>query len=359
MIKIDKKNIGDGFPCYITFEIGPTHNGLESAKRLIKHAANAGADAVKLQIFDPDRLIADKKQMFSYEVLIDKETEETEIIHEPLYDIFKRRYFSERELIEIKAFCDNQNIAFFATVGFNDEIELLEKLSCHSIKIASADVNHFPLIRRAAKTGMCIQLDTRMATIGEIEQAVQIIRSEGNEKIIIHQCPSGYPARLNSVNLKIIQTLKKMFPYPIAYSDHTPENVMDLAAVALGANMIEKTITEDRMTKSVEHIMSIEPKDMRNFVKTIRDLEIGLGNGRREISVEEIKKRALLRRSLYLVKSAKKGQRISECSIDFRRPGFGISPDQFDLIKNCKLKKNMDAGCMVNLRDISWENEKN
>lgn len=359
MVKINEKNIGDGFPCYITFETGPTHNGLESAKRLITHASNAGADAVKFQIFDPDRLVADKKQMFSYKILLNKETGETQTIHEPLYQIFKRRYLSEIELREIKAFCDRHNIAFFATVGFNEEIDLLEKLNCHSIKIASADVNHFPLIRRAAKTGMCIQLDTGMATIGEIEEAVQIIRSEGNEKIIIHHCPSGYPARLSSVNLKIIQTLKKIFPYPIAFSDHTPENTMDLAAVALGANMIEKTITEDRMTKSVEHIMSIEPKDMKNFVKTIRDLEIGLGNGRREISVEEIKKRDLLRRSLYLVKLAKKGQRISECSVDFRRPGFGISPDQFDLIKNCKLNKNMDAGSMINLRDISWENEKN
>jgi len=355
MIKINKKNIGDGFPCYITFEIGPTHEGVESAKRLIKHASDAGADAVKFQIFDPDRLVADKTLMFSYGVLKDRETGETEIIEEPLYDILVRRYLPKKNWLEIKSYCDELGIAFFSTVGFDEDINLLEKLNCHSIKIASADVNHFPLIRRAAKTGMCIQLDTGMATIGEIEQAVQIIRSEGNENIIIHQCPSGYPARLNSVNLKIIQTLKKIFPYPIAFSDHTPEYIMDLGAVALGANMIEKTITEDRMTKSVEHIMSIEPKDMKNFVKVIKDLEIGLGNGRREITDEEIKKRDLLRRSLYLVKSAKKGQRISECAIEFRRPGVGIQPDQFEKIKNCKLKKNVDAGCMVNLSDIKWE----
>ena len=287
MIKINKKNIGDGFPCYITFEIGPTHEGLVSAKRLIKHASDAGADAVKFQIFDPDRLVADKNQMFSYSILKDKETGEIETIEEPLYDILSRRCLSEKSWLDIKSYCDKLGIAFFSTVGFDEDINLLEKLNCHSIKIASADVNHLPLLRRAAKTEMCIQLDTGMATLGEIERAADVIRSEGNESIIIHQCPSGYPARLQSINLKIIQTLKKMFPYPIAFSDHTPGNEMDIAAVVFGANMVEKTITRERMRPSVEHIMSIEPKEMKDFVRTIRELEKALGSGRRIMHNDE------------------------------------------------------------------------
>ena len=355
MIKINQKKIGDGFPCYITFELGPTHEGVESAKRLIKHASDAGADAVKFQIFDPDRLVADKTQMFSYGILKNRETGEIETIEEPLYDILARRSLPEKSWIEIKSYCDSLNMAFFSTVGFNEDIELLEKLGCDSIKIASADVNHFPLIRRAAKSGMCIQLDTGMATLGEIEQAVNIIRAEGNENIIIHQCPSGYPARLESINLKIIQTLKKMFSYPVAFSDHTPDNEMDIAAVALGANMVEKTITEDRMTRSVEHIMSIEPKEMKNFVKKIRDVEIGLGNGRRDILDEELKKRNLIRRSAFIAEPAKKGQRISDCKLDFRRPGTGIRPDQLDLIKDSVLLKDLDKDQMLSLSDISWK----
>lgn len=355
MIKINQKKIGDGFSCYITFELGPTHEGVESAKRLIKHASDAGADAVKFQILNPDRLVSDKKQMFSYNILKDRETGEMETIEEPLYDILVRRSLPKESWIEIKSYCDTLNMAFFSTVGFDDEIELLEKLGCHSIKIASADVNHFPLLRRAAKSGMCIQLDTGMATLGEIEQAVNVIRSEGNENIIIHQCPSGYPARLESVNLKIIQTLKKMFPYPVAFSDHTPGNEMDIAAVALGANMVEKTITEDRMTRSVEHIMSLEPKQMKNFVKNIRDVEIGLGNGRRNLLDEELVKRNLIRRSTFLAKPAKKGQRISDCKLDFRRPGTGIRPDQFELIKDSILLKDLDKGHMLCFSDILWK----
>jgi N,N'-diacetyllegionaminate synthase len=352
MAKIGKKNIGDGFPCYITFEIGPTHEGLHSAKRLIKHASDAGADAVKFQIFNPDRLVADKKQMFSYGILKNRETGEIETVEEPLYDILVRRYLPEKDWLEIKSYCDKLDIAFFSTVGFDEDIRLLEKLKCHSIKIASADVNHFPLIKSAAKTGMCIQLDTGMATIEEIEEAVNIIRSENNENIIIHQCPSGYPAHLDGINLKIIQTLKKKFSYPVAFSDHTPGSEMDIAAVALGANMIEKTITENRMTRSVENSMSIEPLEMKNFVKKIKDVEIGLGTGKREISDEELKKRSSIRRSIFLVEPAKKGQQLSDCKIEFRRPGFGIRPDQFELVKDCSIVKNLQAGHMLNFSDI-------
>ena len=201
---------------------------------------------------------------------------------------------------------------------------------------------------------MCIQIDTGMATLGEIEKAVDIIRSEGNENIVIHHCPSGYPARLESINLKIINTLKKMFTYPVAYSDHTPGNEMDIAAVVLGANMVEKTITENRMTRSVEHIMSIEPKEMSDFVRSIKDVETGLGTGRRILHKEEINKRNSLRRSVFLTKSAKKGQLLSDCSVEFRRPGYGIHSDQFELVAKSTLKEDFEAGHMLKFTDLSW-----
>ena len=125
------------------------------------------------------------------------------------------------------------------------------------------------LIRLAARTGLCLQLDTGNSNLGEIEDAVDVIRSEGNDNIIIHQCPSGYPAHLDSINVRIIQTMRQMFPFPIAFSDHTPGATMDIAAVAVGANLVEKTITLDRTTRSIEHIMSLEPQDMAAFVQSI------------------------------------------------------------------------------------------
>ena len=146
-----------------------------------------------------------------------------------------------------------------------------------------------------------------------------------------------------------------MFSYPIAFSDHTPGNEMDIAAVVLGANMVEKTITEDRMTPSVEHVMSIEPNEMKDFVRTIREVEIGLGTGRRVMHSEEIKKRNALRRSVFLIEPAKKGQRLGDCKVEFRRPGFGVHSDQFEFLKNNILVRDIDSGQMIQFSDLSWK----
>jgi sialic acid synthase SpsE len=354
MFYLGDKPVGDGAPCFITFELGPTHNGVASAKRLIKHAADAGADAVKVQIMDPDRLVSDRTQPFSYGVLKNRTTGEVETVEEPLYDLLKRRFLTAPEWHEVKAYSDSLGMAFFSTVGFDEDVELLEELGCHSVKIASADVNHFPLIRRAAKTGMCIQLDTGMATLGEVEAAVDVIRQEGNEDIIIHQCPSGYPARIESINLNTITTLKKMFPYPIAFSDHTPGYEMDIAAIAVGANLVEKTITENRMTRSVEHVMSIEPDEMKSFVNTVREVEVAMGSNRRDLHPEEREKRTAIRRSAFFRTDAKAGQRLAECDIEFRRPGYGIPPDRYEELQDLTLSRDISAGHMLTMKDLQW-----
>ncbi len=356
MISIGNQQIGDGQPCFITFEVGPTHDGVKSATELLSLAAKAGADAVKFQIFDPDKLVADKKLLFSYEVLIDKDSGKTETITEPLYDILCRRCLSQNDWIEIKNNSDKLGLSFFATVGFEEDIRLLEKLGCDSIKIASADINHWPLIRMAAQTGMCIQLDTGNATIGELEDAVEICRMEQNENIIIHNCPSGYPARLDSINLNLIPSLKLLFPdYPIAFSDHTPGWEMDVAAVALGANLLEKTITKDHMTRSVEHIFSLEPNQMHSFIKTIRDVEKAMGQTRRILPSEERENRKNVRRSSYIKQNVIKGMTVSIEDVEFRRPGFGIAPNIFESMVGLKYSNNIDAGHMLLLADIEEE----
>lgn len=351
-VTIGSHEIGDGYPVCVVFEAGPTHDGLEGAKALIDHAAKARADAIKFQIVDPDRLIADRKQMFRYEVLVDRESGRTETVEEPLYDILRRRVLTKDQWREVKAHSDRLGLAFFATASFDDEIELLEELGCHSIKVASADVNHVPLIRRAARTGMCVQLDTGNSTLGEIEAAVDVIRGEGNENIIIHQCPSGYPAHLDSINLRIIPTLRQMFPYPIAFSDHTPGAMMDIAAVALGANLVEKTITLNRATRSVEHIMSLEPADMAEFVQAIANLERALGLPRRIVHGAERARQVAVRRSAFLSAPVKAGQRLHDADILFRRPGFGLGPDQYAASPEARFRRDLPAGHMITASDL-------
>ena len=352
MITIRNKTIGDGESCFVTLEAGPTHHGLESAKRLTSLAAESGADAIKFQVLDPDRLVANRKQLFSYDVLVDAKSGRTETVSEPLYDILCRRSMSKDEWRAVKRHSDTLGLSFFATVGFEDEIELMETLGCDSIKIASGDVNHWPLIRKAAGTGMCIQLDTGSATIGEIEDAVDIVRSEGNESMIIHNCPSGYPARLESINLNLIPTLKRIFPYPVAFSDHTPGWIMDIAAVALGANLVEKTITEDRTTRSVEHVFSLEPDDVKAFVQEIRSLETAMGSPRRVLHATERKGRNAVRRSAFLGESVQAGLPVNEARIEFRRPGYGIAPNLFGMLMHMRFSRNLPARHMLRLSDL-------
>ena len=178
MVSFGDRILGDGHPCFITFEAGATHDGVDSAMALIRLAAEAGADAIKFQIFDPDKLVADKTLPFTYEILGDRKTGETVTITEPLYDILCRRCLTPDQWKMIKRFSDSLGLAFFATVGFEEDIVLLTELNCDSIKIASADVDHWPLIRMAARTGMCLQLDTGNASLGEVEQAVDICNQE-------------------------------------------------------------------------------------------------------------------------------------------------------------------------------------
>jgi N,N'-diacetyllegionaminate synthase len=353
MVAFGNRLVGDGAPVFITLEAGPTHNGLESAKQLVAHAAAAGADAIKFQIVDPDRLVADRKLPFTYEVLVDRASGKTETVTEPLYDILCRRSLAPDEWRELKQYCDQKNLAFFATVAFEDELEMVAKLGCDSIKIASADVDHFPFIRKAARTGLCLQLDTGNATIGEIEAAIDVIRAEGNENIIIHHCPSGYPARLESINLNVIPTLKRMFSYPVAFSDHTPGWDMDVAAVAMGANMVEKTITLDRTTRSVEHIMSLEPADMHRFVRVIREIEVAKGSCRRIMSPTEAEKRRTYRRSIHLNKDLPAGHILTEADFAYARPGVGISPRDIDRVVGKTLRHARPAQHRLEWSDLN------
>jgi sialic acid synthase SpsE len=352
MAHIGTREIGEGRPCFIVFEAGPTHNGLESAKHLVELAAEAGADAVKFQIFDPDKTIVDKTQLFSYEVLVDKESGRRETVSEPLYDIYVRRSMSKEHWRELKAHCDALGLAFFATADTREDVDFLMELGCPTIKISSCDINHFPLIRYAARQGVCLQLDTGSATLGEMEQAVEVLLAEGCNNFLIHLCPSGYPARLESINLNMIPTMQRMFGCPIAFSDHTPGRDMDMAALALGAKLLEKTITTDRSIRSVEHIMSLEPGEMHAFIQAVRDVETALGEERKRLHPQQRKDRVAVKRSVHLREAVKEGQRLGDVDVDFLMPGHGIQPDRYEELLDAAFSRDMSAGTRLSLNDL-------
>ena len=351
MIDIGKKSIGNNSPCYITLEAGPTIDGFESAKKLIEVAANSKADAIKFQILNADELVADKAQLFEYKILTNKFSGKTKTINEPLFDILKRRELTDDEWKELKKVCDSYGIEFFATIFSEHHLELINRLGASTVKIASSDINHIPLIVKAAQTGMCVQLDTGNASYGEINFAIKKIEERGNNKIIIHHCPTGYPAHLDNVQLSEISKLKKLFPYPIAFSDHTPGWHMNIAAVCMGANMIEKTITLDRTTPSVEHMFSLEEKEATVFVGEIREVEQAIKDTERKLN-PDFKKRYATRRSIFSKSHIQKGTKIMEEHLEYRRPGFGLGPERLDDICSKMAKIDIPAGTMIGLDQV-------
>ena len=352
MLKIRDKLISDKSRCYITFEAGPTHLGYLSAKKLINQAAKAGADAIKFQILDPERLIQDKNQMFEFKILTHRKRKKTKTIKKKLYDLMKERSLKKTEWRKLRQYANKLDIAFFATIAFEDEIEFVKDIGCDSIKIASADLNYLSLIDKASKTKLPIQLDTGMSSIKEVEKAVKVIEKNKNNKIIIHHCPSGYPAGRNNINLNIIKTLKKKFKDPIAFSDQSPGYDTDIAALAIGSNMLEKTITEDVTYPSVEHMMSIEKNEMKKFVSTVRFIEDAMGLYQRSLTKEEINKRDKIRRSLFLHRDVKKGEVLKKVPHFFARPGDGITPELFNKFKNFKFKKDFVKNTKIKSRDL-------
>ena len=338
---------------FITFEAVTGQDiSFEASKELITIAAEAGADSIKFQLLEADKTMGEDA-VHSYKILVDKEKEIYEDKEEGLREVLKRRELKKEEWIDLKYFADKKGLKFFCTALFPEDVDfLVNELNIDTIKIASGDINNLPFMRYVSQKKVSIQIDTGSGNIWEIERAVRVIE-EKNRDIVIHHCPTGYPAKLESINLNMIPTLKLMFPdYTIAFSDHSPGWDMDIAAIALGAKMVEKTITLDRTTPCVEHCFSLEPHEAGNFVKAIRDLEIALGRSSRVLPPSYLENRKRVRRSVFTRKDLTKGDELTWDNITFRRPGYGISPPDVDLFIGKKVKRDILEGQMLNVNDI-------
>jgi len=331
--------------CKVVFEIGPTHQGEESAIELIKSAKAAGADAVKVQILNAEKLVKDTNQMFTYGILDDNGN--VVFVEESLRDILQRRELSRNSWERIAQYAESQNIEFFATVTEIGDIEWLTSIYCQSIKIASGDLTYHPLLEAAAQTGKNIQIDTGNATFEEISKAIEIIRRCGNDDIVVHHCPPGYPAVDEKIFLGTIPFLREKLGVNVAFSDHSLGWHMDIAALCLGASILEKTLTSDRKTKSPEHVFSLEPKQAENFVNDIRSVEKALASGVRTISLEESSRAMSIRRSGYYKSTMKPGELLTFDNIDFQRPGIYLTPDQVTSLIGKKLTINVEKGQQV------------
>ena len=330
MLKIKNKIIGDQWPVYIIAEIGINHNGsLKLCKKMITEAKKSGADAVKLQISNP---------IYSY------------CSNTNSFKIFIKNQLQLNELIIIKNFCKKINITLFATPGDFQSLEVIKKLKFPAIKISSGLITNLPLIKKAAETNLPIIISTGMAYYKEIKKVVEILKKRKTANFAILKCTSLYPSPSNTVNLRSIESLKK-FKVPIGFSDHTQNNDACLAAVSLGAKIIEKHFTTNKNLKVPDQKISADPSQFKNLVNSIRNIEKLLGKEKEFPTILEIVKRKINHRSIISVKEIKKGEKFDYENIALKRSAggkMGLEPDFFLRILGKKSKKNIKKETKIN-----------
>lgn len=310
----------------IIAEAGVNHNGdISLAKKLIDVAADAGADIVKFQTFRADRLATLTAKKADYQL---QATDGNESQHAML----RRLELTADMHTELLAHCATRNIDFFST-GFDVEsVDLLVSLGQNRIKIPSGEITNLPYLRHIGKLGKTIILSTGMSTLGEVEAAIEVIEQGGTprNKLTVLHCTTEYPTPMDEVNLRAMQTIHTAFDVAVGYSDHTQGIEVAIAAVAMGAVVIEKHFTLDRNLPGPDHKASLEPNELRSMVRSIRNIESALGDGIKRLTSHEFKNQAIARKSLVAKGSIKAGDIFSAQNITAKRPGTGISPMRWD-----------------------------
>lgn len=324
-IKINEHSIGLGHPPFIVAEMSGNHNqSLDRALEIVEAAAKAGADAVKLQTYTADTLTIDARG-------------EDFFIHDPenlwkgqyLYDLYQQAYTPWEWHEAIFKRCSELGIAAFSTPFDETAVDFLESLNAPAYKIASFENIHLPLIRKAASTGKPVIISTGMATGAEVQEALDTAREGGCRDIILLKCTSTYPATPENTNLMTIPDMRERFQVHVGISDHTLSIGVSIAAVALGAVMIEKHLTTARSEGGVDAAFSLEPDEMRHLVDEARRSWQALGTVHYG-PVDEEKRSLRFRCSVYIVKDIKKGERFTKENIRIIRPGFGMHPRYYE-----------------------------
>jgi len=314
---------------FIIAEAGVNHNGsIDMAKKLIDVAAEAGADAVKFQTFKTDKTVSRKAQKADYQ-------KNTTDAGETQYDMVKKLELDVSTHKELMSYCLEKNIMFLSTPFDHDSIDLLDELGLKIFKIPSGEITNLPYLRHIGKLNKEIIMSTGMADIGEIEDALDILVNAGTDKnnITVLHCNTEYPTPMTDVNLRAMQTIANTFKISrTGYSDHTLGIEVPVAAVALGAKVIEKHFTLDKTLPGPDHQASLEPQELKLMIESIRNIEKALGDGIKKPSKSETPNKTIVRKSIVAKKAIKKGEILSEDNLSIKRPGNGISPMRWDEI---------------------------
>lgn len=337
--------------CFIIAEAGVNHNGsLDLALRLVEAASVTGADAVKFQTFSADKLVAHGVEKAEYQ--------KDQTGNGDQYGMLKQLELSVSDYEEIVKRCNQLGIEFMSTAFDSESLDLLVRLGVRRLKIPSGEITNIPLIRAHAQKNLPIILSTGMSTLAEVSDAVDVIIKElgSNADLTLLHCTSSYPTPLQDVHLNAMLTLKSEFGFPVGYSDHTQGTLAALAAVSAGGEVIEKHLTLDRELPGPDHKASIDSNDMRNLVKSIRDIELLLGSHEKRPTEAERPILAIVRRSIFLRREISVGDKIFRDDLIMLRPGTGIPPCDLDQVVGCMAKVNMGSGHMLAWEDLDATN---
>ena len=304
----------------IIAEAGVNYNGsLELAYKMVDKAKEAGADIVKFQTGVPEKVMSRFAEKAEYQ-------KKTTGAGESQLDMVRKLMLKFEEFVPLKQYCENAGIKFLSTPFDTSSVEFLDGLGCDLWKIPSGEITNLPYLLKIAKTGKPIILSTGMSTLDEVGEAIKILKNNGAGEITLLHCTTEYPAPYADVNLRAMETMRDKFGLAVGYSDHTPGIEVPIAAVAMGATVIEKHFTLDRNMEGPDHKASLEPDELAAMIRSIRNVEKAIGTGEKIPSESEKKNMPIARKSIIAARDIKKGEILTEQNLTTKRPGNGISP---------------------------------
>lgn len=343
MLRIAGREVGAGRPCFVIAEAGVNHNGsLDMAFKLVDAAADAGADVVKFQTFKAERVVSRKAAKAGYQKRGDGDGES-------MLDMLKKLELSYDDFRALKRHADSRGILFMSK-GHLEDTDFLVELGVPALKIDSAAVVYFSLLRKAAGCGLPVVLSTGGTNLGEVERALDVLARHGNPPVAVLHCTTAYPAPADQINLRAMATLASAFGVPVGYSDHSEGIEVSLAAAALGACVIEKHFTLDRTLPGPDHRASLEPSELKAMMQGIRRIEQALGDSRKRPTALERDNMKVMRRSLVAERDIAAGERYSRDMIAFKRPGGGLGEDLLEVVIGRHAARSVEAG-----DPITWD----
>ena len=332
MFKIDSTTLTEK-NTYVIAEGGLNHNGdINIAKKLIDSAKECGANAIKFQTYKTENFVRKTNQYF---------------------DVFKNAELNFEQFKELKNYSKSIGLTFFSTPFDIESAEFLNQLEIPCFKIASSDLTNLPLITKIAKMQKPMIISSGLSTMNEINDAVNCCLFEGNNQIALLHCVANYPAQPNEVNMNVINTLKKTFDFPIGYSDNGESSLVDIVAVSMGANIIEKHFTLDKKMSGPDHGFSIDPNGLKSLISQIHEIDQMKGDGIKIPQFSEIKNRLTIRKSITAKRDLQQGEKIQEDDISIKRPADGIEPKYLTMILGKTINTNIKKDSPIFWSSIS------